>query len=38
LLGEHTAEILSEVLGYSADEMNEIIASGAVGEVKAAAE
>ena len=38
LLGEHTAEILSEVLGYSADEINEIIASGAVGEVKAAAE
>jgi len=26
------------VLGYSADEMAEIIASGAVGEVKAAAE
>jgi hypothetical protein len=26
------------VLGYSADEMAEIISSGAVGEVKAAAE
>ena len=38
LLGEHTAEILADVLGYSADEMAEIIASGAVGEVKAAAE
>jgi len=38
LLGEHTAEILSDVLGYSAEEMAEIIASGAVGEVKAAAE
>jgi formyl-CoA transferase len=38
LLGEHTAEILSTVLGYSADEMAEIISSGAVGEVKAAAE
>ena len=38
LLGEHTTEILTEVLGYSADEMSEIIASGAVGEVKAAAE
>ena len=38
LLGEHTVEILSDVLGYSADEMSEIIASGAVGEVKVAAE
>ena len=38
LLGEHTVEILSDVLGYSVDEMSEIIASGAVGEVKAAAE
>ena len=38
LLGEHTIEILSDVLGYSVDEMSEIIASGAVGEVKAAAE
>ena len=27
MLGEHTAEILSEVLGYSADEMKEIIES-----------
>ena len=38
LLGEHTAEILSKVLGYSADEIDEIISSGAVGDVKAAAE
>ena len=38
LLGEHTAEILSKVLGFSADEIDEIISSGAVGEVKAAAE
>ena len=35
LLGEHTAEILSQVLGYSEDEINEIAASGAVGELKA---
>jgi formyl-CoA transferase len=34
LLGEHTSEILSDVLGYSSDEIGEIIASGAVGEVK----
>jgi formyl-CoA transferase len=30
LLGEHTEEILSKVLGYSAKEVNEIKASGAV--------
>ena len=34
LLGEHTLEILSSVLGYSGDELEEIISSGAVGEVK----
>ena len=34
LLGEHTAEILSQVLGYSDDEINDIAASGAVGEIK----
>ena len=27
LLGEHTSEILSDVLGYSSDEISEIIAS-----------
>ena len=34
LLGEHTTEILSQVLGYSEDEIKEIEASGAVGELK----
>jgi len=38
LLGEHTMEILSDVLGYSDDELDSIITSGAVGEVKAVAE
>lgn len=38
LLGEHTAEILRDVLGYSGDELAAVIASGAVGEVKQAAE
>jgi len=38
LLGEHTMEILSDVLGYSGDELDSIITSGAVGEVKAVAE
>lgn len=32
LLGEHTEEILSEVLGYSDSEIQEIAASGALGE------
>ena len=31
LLGEHTIEILSEFLGYESDELDSIIASGAVG-------
>jgi len=35
LLGEHTKEILSEVLGYGGDELQAVIDSGAVGEVKA---
>lgn len=35
LLGEHTKEILSEVLGYSGDELERVISSGAVGEVRA---
>ena len=34
LLGEHTKEILTEVLGYSGDELTDIISSGAVGDVK----
>ncbi len=34
LLGEHTTEILSEVLGYSGDQLDEVIASGAVGTPK----
>lgn len=33
LLGEHTVEILSKVLGYKDDEIDEIAASGAVGEI-----
>ncbi|MFV2034324.1 MAG: formyl-CoA transferase [Halocynthiibacter sp.] len=33
LLGEHTREILSDVLGYSGDDLDRVIASGAVGEV-----
>lgn len=33
LLGEHTSEILTEVLGYSGAELDRVIASGAVGEV-----
>jgi formyl-CoA transferase len=39
LLGEHTAEILRDVLGYSSAEIDKIGASGAVGELqKTAAE
>lgn len=34
LLGEHTQEVLSDVLGYSGDELKRVIDSGAVGEVK----
>lgn len=34
LLGEHTLEILSEVLGYSGADLEKVIASGAVGSVK----
>ena len=36
LLGEHTVEILSDVLGYTGDELKAVIDSGAVGEVKKA--
>lgn len=35
LLGEHTVEILTQVLGYSGDELKAVIESGAVGEAKA---
>ena len=35
LLGEHTQEILSDVLGYNGDDLKRVIDSGAVGEVKA---
>ncbi len=35
LLGEHTHEILSEVLGYSGDELQRVIDSGAVGKAQA---
>ncbi|MGJ3258509.1 MAG: formyl-CoA transferase [Rhodospirillales bacterium] len=38
LLGEHTEEILTQVLGYEGEELERIKASGAVGEAKAAAE
>ncbi|MEL7000082.1 MAG: CoA transferase, partial [Pseudomonadota bacterium] len=38
LLGEHTAEILSSVLGYTPEEVSGIYASGAVGELPKAAE
>lgn len=39
LLGEHTVEILQDVLGYSGAELEKVIASGAVGEAqKVAAE
>jgi formyl-CoA transferase len=34
LLGEHTKEILEQVLGYSGDELDRVIGSGAVGDVK----
>jgi formyl-CoA transferase len=38
LLGEHTTEILKDVLGYDGDELARVIGSGAVGNVKIAAE
>ncbi len=37
LLGEHTMEVLSEVLGYSGEALQEVVDSGAVGEPKAIA-
>ena len=36
LLGEHTIEILRDVLGYSGDDLDQIVESGAVGEVSMA--
>jgi formyl-CoA transferase len=38
LLGEHTEEILREVLGYQGDELQRITGSGAVGDMQHAAE
>ncbi len=38
LLGEHTEEILRDVLGFSGEELAQITGSGAVGELKHAAE
>ncbi len=38
LLGEHTAEILADVLGYQGEDLARVVESGAVGEVKQAAE
>jgi len=34
LLGEHTREILTEVLGYADDDLERVVGSGAVGEVR----
>lgn len=34
LLGEHTLEVLSEVLGYSGDDLKRVAASGALGDLK----
>ena len=36
LLGEHTAEILSEVLGYKGENLARVVESGAVGTAKGA--
>ncbi len=35
LLGEHTTEILTQVLGFKGDDLARVINSGAVGEIKA---
>lgn len=37
LLGEHTQEILTEVLGYAGEDLDRVVGSGAVGEIKAEA-
>lgn len=34
LLGEHTREILTQVLGYEGEELDKVIESGAVGEAR----
>ena len=34
LLGEHTTEILAQVLGYSGDDLDRVVKSGAVGQPK----
>ncbi|MEL6279316.1 MAG: formyl-CoA transferase [Pseudomonadota bacterium] len=34
LLGEHTIEILTQVLGYDGEELDKVVNSGAVGEAK----
>jgi formyl-CoA transferase len=34
LLGEHTTEILKDVLGYSDEDLERVVGSGAVGDVK----
>ncbi len=34
LLGEHTEEILSQVLGYAGEDLDRVIGSGAVGDIK----
>ena len=34
LLGEHTEEILGDVLGYQGEDLERVVASGAVGDVK----
>ena len=34
LLGEHTTEILTQVLGYEGEDLEKIIKSGAVGEIR----
>ncbi|MEO1549535.1 MAG: formyl-CoA transferase [Pseudomonadota bacterium] len=34
LLGEHTVEVLSDVLGYTGEDLDKVIASGAVGDPK----
>ena len=34
LLGEHTVQILTEILGYAGDDIARVLASGAVGQVR----
>ena len=38
LLGEHTQQILTEVLGYAGEDLDRVVGSGAVGDMKLAAE